>query len=304
MPTLLRRTSRPLLALLAAIALVATACGSDDETTDASGSATGDGGSAETSDGTSFEPGTLASGATIERFDADGVTVHTYTNTEAGFGNTTTVIESDNAVVLIDAHFGAEPAAEFRALAESLGKPIDRLLITHEHPDHIGGIEPVFSDVESASSAGVVEAVAAAGTTITSVIEPGETEIDGIAYQIDVFADAEADEQIVITLPDHGVMLIGDLVYNDYHMVMSPTFDNWLSILDTLRATDGLELVIPGHGPPGGPEIIDEGIDYLTTAQSAFADNGDADSFNAAMIDAYPDHLGANLLDFGRLYGG
>ncbi len=300
-----RRTTRSLLALLAAIALLAGACGNeDDEAGDTVVDDTTADEAGDTADETSFEPGTLASGATIERFDADGVIVHTYTNTEAGFGNTTTVIESDTAVVLVDAHFGAEPAAEFRALAESLGKPIDRLLITHEHPDHIGGIEPVFSDVESASSAGVVEAVAAAGTTITSVIEPGETEIDGVTYRIDVFADAEADEQIVITLPDHGVMLIGDLVYNDYHVVMSPTFDNWLSILDTLKATEGLELVIPGHGPPGGPEIIDEGIDYLTTARTAFADSADVESFNAAMIDAYPDHLGANLLEFGRLYGG
>lgn len=301
MPTTTWRPIRLAIAALLAIALLATACGSDDETDAAAGDAAADGGDT----GTSFEPGVLDSGATIERFDADGVTVHTYTNPEAGFGNTTAAIESENVVVLVDAHFGEESAAEFRAMAESLGKPIERLYVTHDHPDHIGGIESVFGDVDSASSAGVVAAAAEAGTTIATVVEPGDIEIDGVTYRIDVFSDAEAEEQIVITLPDHGVVAAGDLLYSDYHAVMSPTFDSWLTILDTLAATEGIEVVIPGHGPPGGPELFDGGIDYLTTAQSIFADSTDAESFNAAMVEAYPDHLGANLLEFGsdRLFG-
>ncbi len=301
MPTTTWRPIRLAIAALLAIALLATACGSDDETDAAAGDAAADGGDT----GTSFEPGVLDSGATIERFDADGVTVHTYTNPEAGFGNTTAAIESENVVVLVDAHFGEESAAEFRAMAESLGKPIERLYVTHDHPDHIGGIESVFGDVDSASSAGVVAAAAEAGTTIATVVEPGDIEIDGVTYRIDVFSDAEAEEQIVITLPDHGVVAAGDLLYSDYHAVMSPTFDSWLTILDTLAATEGIEVVIPGHGPPGGPELFDGGIDYLTTAQSIFADSTDAESFNAAMVEAHPDHLGANLLEFGsdRLFG-
>ncbi len=303
MPTTTWRPTRRAIAALLALAILGAGCGSDDETDAGSADAATESGDAET--GTSFEPGVLDSGATIERIDADGVTVHTYTNTEAGFGNTTTVIESDNVVVLVDAHFSEESAAEFRAMAESFGKPIERLWVTHEHPDHIGGIESVFSDVDSASSAGVVEAAAAAGTTISTVVEPGDIEIDGVTYRIEVFEDAEAPEQIVITLPEHGVMAIGDLIYNDYHVVMSPTFDSWLAILDTLAATEGIEVVIPGHGPPGGPELFDGGIDYLTTAQSIFADSADAESFNAAMVEAHPDHLGANLLEFGsdRLFG-
>lgn len=303
MPTTIWRTIRLPIAILIGLSLLASACGGDDETAAiGADAAAGDEGGAE---GTSFEPGVLESSATIERFDADGVTVHTYTNSEAGFGNTTAAIESDNAVVLIDAHFGEEPAAEFRAMAESFGKPIERLFVTHEHPDHIGGIESVFGDVDTASSAGVVDAAAAAGTTISSVIEAGDIEIDGVTYRIEIFVDAEAEEQIVITLPDHGVMAAGDLLYRDYHAVMSPTFDSWLAILDTLAGTEGLEVVIPGHGAPGGPEIFDDSIDYLGTAQTIFADSTDAESFNAAMVEAYPDHLGANLLEFGsgRLFG-
>lgn len=301
MSHLARSTTWPRIAALGlAIALIASACGDDDDAGSSAAPAdTATDAGTESADGNAFSPGTLDSGATIERFDADGVTVHTYTNDPAGFGNTTAIIESDNVVVLIDAHFGEGPASEFRDFAESFGKPIEQLLVTHDHPDHIGGIESVFSDVDTASSEGVVDAAAAAGTTIKTVVEAGTTEIDGVTYQFDVFVDAEAEEQLVITLPDHGVLVAGDLAYSGYHAVMSPTFDNWLSILDTLAATEGLQVVIPGHGAPGGPEVIDDSVDYLTTAQATFAESDDAESFNAAMVEAYPDRLGANLLEFG-----
>ena len=301
------RTVPRLLILLLTSALFALGCGSDDdgavdEGTSAETEAESDDG-AEADDETGrvsdFEPGVLASGATIGRFEAGDVTVHTYTNPEAGFGNTTAVIESENALVLIDSHFGPEPATEFRALADSVGKPIERLVITHEHPDHIGGIEAAFSDVDSYSSAGVVAAAAEAGATITNTLEAGEMEIDGVTYRFEVFTDAEAEEQVVISLPDHGVVATGDLVYNQYHAVMTPTFDNWIGILEELAADDDLTVVIPGHGPPGGPEAFADTIDYLTTAQEIFAQSDDADAFNAAMVEAYPDRPGANLLAFG-----
>lgn len=299
-------TTRRLAVVTGVIALTAAGCGSDDSDAGSSDDATDATPEDEQPVATDasesedpFAPGVLDSGATVDRSDRGAVTVHTYTNPEAGFGNTTTIIESENALVLIDAHFSEESAAEFRAYADSLGKPIDRLIITHEHPDHIGGVEPVFSDVTSMSSAGVIEAAAAAGTTIDEVIEAGEETIDGIRYVFDVYDDAEAPEQVVTHLPDDGVISVGDLVYNEYHFFMTPEFDNWLVILDELAARDGIELVLPGHGFPGGPEAFDDARDYLSTARDAYADSTDGDTFSAAMVTAYPDRPGENLLQFG-----
>lgn len=283
--------------LLLAVALIAAAC-SSDSSEGATDSTTVDSVPESVPANDNFAPGVLDSGATIATFE-DDVNVHTYTNPEAGFGNTTVVIETENAVVLIDSHFGEESASEFRAFAESFGKPIERLILTHDHPDHIGGVGPVFGDVATYSSAGVVDAAAEAGTTISNAIESGAIEIDGVQFVFDVFTDAEAEEQVVITVPDAGLLATGDLVYSGYHAVMTPTFENWILILEELAETDGLNLVVPGHGAPGGPEVLDETIEYLTTASAAYAEADDAETFNQAMVDAYPDRIGANLLDFG-----
>ena len=258
--------------------------------------------SGESADGGSdpIETGVLESGVTTATYELDGLVVHTFTNPESGFANTTAVIETDSSVVLIDTHFSASSATAFRSYAESFGKPIERIFITHAHSDHIGGLDEVFEDVTSYSSAGVIAAAAEEGITIDEVVEPGEIEVDGVVFDIEVYFDAEADEQIVIQVPDAGLVASGDLVYAGSHAYLEPNFDNWLAILDELAGSPTATLVVPGHGLPGAPDVVyPDMIDYLGTASSTRDEVDDADSFVAAMVEAYPDRPGVNLLEFG-----
>ena len=63
----------------------------------------------------------------------NAVRVHTYTAPDEGFLVTTHVIELPTQLVVIDSEY-ALPYAE-----EGLNKPIARLHISHEHPDHFFG---------------------------------------------------------------------------------------------------------------------------------------------------------------------
>lgn len=125
-----------LVAALAVAGLVAAACGSDDDV-DGAGDDTPAAAAPSAAEGSVAEPideEVLESGATVRRFEADSLTIHTFTNPISGFANTTTVFESDSALVLVDTHFSTELAADFRAYADALDKPIDRVLITPRAP--------------------------------------------------------------------------------------------------------------------------------------------------------------------------
>ena len=76
---------------------------------------------------------------TISITDRGDVKVHTYTAPEEGLLVTTHLLELPGQIVAIDAQYGLPHAAEVVEYARSLGKPISRLYVTHEQPDHIFG---------------------------------------------------------------------------------------------------------------------------------------------------------------------
>src|SRR5947208_16471097 len=77
------------------------------------------------------------------------VRVHTFISSFASnnIANATHIIESKSKLVLVDGQFLAPYARKFRDYADSLGKPIDRLYLSHRHPAHWFGLGTAFSDI-------------------------------------------------------------------------------------------------------------------------------------------------------------
>ena len=76
---------------------------------------------------------------TITITDRATVKVHTYTAPAQGFDVNTHLIELPTQLIAVDAQYGLPYAQEVVAYAQSLGKPIARVYVTHEHPDHFFG---------------------------------------------------------------------------------------------------------------------------------------------------------------------
>ena len=66
------------------------------------------------------------------------------------------VIELEKSVVVVDTTLAQSSAAEVRAKAESLNKPIEAVLLTHGHPDHYTGLVK-FADLPRFASQGCLE---------------------------------------------------------------------------------------------------------------------------------------------------
>ncbi len=247
---------------------------------------------------------------------ADGITVHTLTAPEAVFANSTHIIESENSLVAFDTQFLLPNARDMRAYADEIGKPIDRVYITHDHPDHFLGSEafndrPVYALQEVADliqTNGENEVIEKQGDfgadniastfVVPQIVEPGSLMIDGIAYEFEKVVDAEAANQLVIRIPNHGVVITGDLVYSDVHLILAGQVDPWTVALENLAAVDGYPVVLPGHGAPNDPSVYQENIDWLATAGQLIATVSTAEEFKQGLIDAFPNLGMPTAIDF------
>ncbi len=62
--------------------------------------------------------------------------------------------------------------------------------------------------------------------------------------------------ELSVFIPEHGMLLTGDNVFNGRTpYVGDADVPKWLEVLTRLHAM-GPEVVIPGHGPVGGKEIL------------------------------------------------
>jgi hypothetical protein len=109
-----------------------------------------------------------------------------------------------------------------------------------------------------------------------------------------------------VTLPHQEVLIAQDVVYNKVHaFVGNDTIADWMKVLNVLKERDGIKLVLPGHGEPGGPELLTLMTTYLGTAQEAVtqARAGSRD-ISLLLTEKHPDYSGKFLLDAsnGRLF--
>ena len=245
--------------------------------------------------------------------DKGNVKVHTYMSPADSFNVTTQLIETPTAIVAVDAQFVLGYAAEVVAYAEELGKPIERLIITHAHPDHYQGAKlfgaPIHAlDVVTKQiveggdkSDPTGEVIPVADFTPTETIEPGTAIIDGVTFEFDAISGGEAADQLLIKLPELGVLVAQDLVYHDNHLFLGQNdIAGWQQILGDLQALDGYDVVLAGHGAPSDPSVYTKVATYLDAAAELLGDDGDA--YKAAITAKFPEYGADFLIDIANLY--
>lgn len=246
-----------------------------------------------------------------------GVTIHTYVSPDGESMRVTShILETRGALVVVDAQFLLPEARKVRAYADALGKPINRVILTHSHADHWLGSEafadrPIFAptftrDFLRANGANVARMVDASTTGETSVnvpvprntITPTENTIDGLKLRYRLVNNLEDDQNLVILLPEAGVVIAQDLVYNGMHAVTAENhLPNWIKTLQEFKVLPGYDTVLAGHGRPGGPELYDGAINYLRVAQRTITSDPTRRTYVQTMRSAFPTYGGERLLN-------
>jgi glyoxylase-like metal-dependent hydrolase (beta-lactamase superfamily II) len=253
-----------------------------------------------------------------------GVKVHTFLSPEAFLGNATHIIESAHALVLVDGQFIVPFSSQYRAYADGLGKPIDRVFLTHAHVDHFFGLGASFADVPIYALPETAKFLQANGEQLraarqkeygpfvadkvaypTNEVPAGDEQIDGITYRVDPVTDTETDYMLTIQLPELGAYIVGDLIYSGGHVYITQNTEHWIAVLQGVKGS-AATVFLAGHGPVADAAEVQTNIDYLGRAAKLFADNPtDPAAYKAGILAAYPNRTGAAILDIyiPRLYG-
>src|SRR6476660_7990488 len=157
------------------------------------------------------------------------VKIHSYLSPANGFQVNTQMIEGPTAVVIFDGQLLLPYADEVASYVQTLGKPIDRIILSHAHTDHWSGLQILterFPDARVFALDGIADQVRARGaarldglrrtygdkvatkvTVPTETITEGPQRIDGVTYDFKRFVDAESDLQLAALLPEQKVLM-------------------------------------------------------------------------------------------------
>jgi len=247
------------------------------------------------------------------------ICVHTYTAPEEGWCVNSHIVETQKALVVVDAQYMLPYAHEVTAYAAALGKPIERLYLTHFHPDHILGavafacplfaLDPVATKIAAVGDRVAREEHEKHGDAIPiraqrpqRIVPPGVELIDGLRFEFLHLRHAETEDALMIGLPDHGILITQDLLYNRVHVFIGEhAFDGWTAALQKTQALD-YDILLPGHGTAAGPELYGAMQHYLTVARGAYSKSNDGAELMSWMITAFPDHRGRILLDHQKRF--
>ena len=253
--------------------------------------------------------------------DFGEVTIHSYMSAPKTALNTTQIIETRNKLVVVDAQFLRPFAKEAVSYIESLNKPVERVIISHAHPDHWFGLEfyqeyPIYSlketrqVIEKAGDAMIKGNKAKMGDMVTDlkvvpshIIREGKETIDGLEYIFEKVKDAEAGVQLLIKIPELKVLIGQDLFYNDAHLFIGQgAFDGWLKIMEDLKKDKNNKYVFVGHGKPTDNSIFDDMIEYITTAKEIYnrVDNGE--ELKKQLVAKYPERKIPFMLDISNKF--
>lgn len=190
------------------------------------------------------------------------------------------IIEFEKSVVIVDSLFALSNAKGLRKHAETTGKKIEAVLMTHGHPDHFLGLA-AFPDIPKLATQPCIEfmhreddakhevAKAMIGDEFPEprvypdvVIKDGHTlTIEGhnIRYMDLGFGESDADGAWVIDIDGQTHAFVGDSIMNHTHGFFGDGHVyEWLDLLDRLKTElPGAQFHI-GHGvTPANAESID-----------------------------------------------
>jgi glyoxylase-like metal-dependent hydrolase (beta-lactamase superfamily II) len=240
--------------------------------------------------------------------------IHRFTGSPETVPVNAYLVETPDALVVVDATLTVSGGRGLRRRADELGKPLAGVLVTHAHPDHYGGLVELLAgrdDVPVLATAGVDAVIRRDDAIKEQILRPmladewpverrfpdrivadGETvELGSASFTVvDLGPGESPHDSLWHSHDDPRVVFSGDQAYHGTHAYLADGFhEQWLAHIERLRRElpDDATLYL-GHGNPGGLELLDAQARYIETFLTAIgdADWSDRERAKAQVVDA------------------
>ena len=243
-----------------------------------------------------------------------------------------TLIYGSRDAVLTDPGFTTDQARALGDWVAGQDRNVTDIFITHGHGDHwfaAGLLAERFGARVVASAGSIAQmhvSIAARprlwdkvypgipASPVTAVTVPGNRfTLEGHDLVIVEVGHADTDDNTVLHIPDLGLVVAGDVIYNGAHMylgesVLAGGFSPWREAISKVEALSPRHIVA-GHQnhklDDDARRTIAETRHYLDDADKLLRTEDTAVGFFAAKVERYPDHLARTVLWAGAsaIYG-
>jgi glyoxylase-like metal-dependent hydrolase (beta-lactamase superfamily II) len=243
-----------------------------------------------------------------------------------------TLIYGSQDAVLTDPGFTADQARALGDWVAGKGRNLTDIFITHGHGDHwfAAGLLAERFGARVVATAGTIAqmhvSVAARPflwdkvypgippAPVTAVTVPGNRfTLEGHDLVMVEVGHADTDDNSVLHVPDLGLVVAGDVIYNGAHLYLGESvavggLEPWRDAIGQVEALEPRHIVAGHqnkHRDDAAGRTIAETRQYLDDADELLKTESTAVGFFNAKVERYPDHLARTVLWAGAsaIYG-
>jgi glyoxylase-like metal-dependent hydrolase (beta-lactamase superfamily II) len=236
-----------------------------------------------------------------------------------------TLITGQYDAVLVDPLMTTTQARVLASWIAATGKNLTTVYVTHGHGDHHFGLSVIldrFPGARAVAAPAVVEhmresvdpeAVASFWAQLVPgqipdrlvVAEPltdGVFDLEGHDLVAVDLGHTDTDDTTCLYVPDIGLVVAGDAVYNDVHVYLAESDPDrrkeWIAAIDTIEGLDP-RAVISGHkraGRDDDPHTLEETRQYILDFDRIDAATTTARELYDQMLAIHPDRVNPGVL--------
>ncbi|MCL2567366.1 MAG: MBL fold metallo-hydrolase [Alphaproteobacteria bacterium] len=234
----------------------------------------------------------------VMAFDSEleGIKIHQFSSRGNYFVNSI-IIETIKSLVIYDTQ-DADFAIELLNYAKRLNKPIVRVILSHPHIDHYGGL-PVFEGIPSYATKEVIEDSKKKldNKYIPAHALESNFHIDGINFEVVNIVDSHCPNHAVVWIKELSCVLVADLAQYNGHL-LAYDYAGFIKALEfILEKSQDYTTLLTGHGNITTIATLSENINYLAECQKLYLSSLNIDDFDKRVRDRFPtrSRIKANL---------